>query len=432
MNMEKTWVNSAVVYNIYPLGFCGAPKTNDGNRTPRILDLLKWAGHIKGLGCNAILLNPFFQSSTHGYDVADYYDTDCRLGTKEDFKKVFDGFKAMGFRIIVDGVFNHVGRDFWAFKDLLEKKWDSPYKNWFADVDFGRQSPLGDPFSYGNWEGHWELVKLNLWNEDVCRHIFDAVRMWIRDFDIDGIRVDAANCIGKGFIGKLKGVVRELKPDFWLMGELIHGDYSLWMGDGLLDSATNYECWKGIYSSHNDKNYFEIAYAFNRQSGAYGIYKGRLLYNFLDNHDVSRIATLLKDKRDVKNCYTLLFTMIGVPAIYYGSEFGIEAEKRKCAGGDDAIRPRLELESLEGAGIGIQEHIAALAKLKREREALQTGSYRELLLRNQQYVFARESPSGSVIVCLNCSDGIAILDFNYDGRAFRFELEPHSSHVETV
>ncbi len=427
--MENTWINSAVVYNIYPLGFCGAPKSNDGIPKARIEKVSEWIGHIADLGCNTVLFNPIFQSSTHGYDVADYYDTDCRLGSKEDFKRLFDELHSNGIRVILDGVFNHVGRDFWAFKDVCAKKWDSPYKDWFSNVDFSRQSPLGDPFTYANWEGHWELVKLNLWNPDVCAHLLDAVRMWISYFGIDGLRVDAANCIDKGFIGKLRHAVKQAKPDFWLMGELIHGDYNLWMGDSLLDSTTNYECWKGIYSSHNDKNYFEIAYAFNRQAGMYGIYKGRLLYNFIDNHDVSRIATLLKDKRDLLNCYTLLFAMTGIPSVYYGSEFGIEAEKRKCAGGDDDIRPELDLDALKDKGKDIQDHIRMLAGLKRESQALQVGTYKEILVRNQQYAFARESGDDFALVCLNCGDQPATLDFNYRGRSWRIDLEPHSSSI---
>ena len=259
--MNINWVNEAIFYHIYPLGFCEAPKYNEGEKTAdvRILKVLEWIPHLKELGVNAIYFGPIFESIAHGYDTSTYYLTDSRLGSKEDFKNVFDALHKNGIRVVLDGVFNHVGRGFWAFNDVQHKLWDSEYKDWFSGLNFSQKSPLGDGFSYDMWEGNADLVKLNLKNKAVCDHLIGAVKMWIEDLGIDGLRLDVADCVDKDFFKLLRRETTAVKEDFWLMGEIIHGDYRDWANEDMLHSVTNYECWKGIYSSHNDKNYFEIA-----------------------------------------------------------------------------------------------------------------------------------------------------------------------------
>ena len=326
---EKNWIREAMFYHIYPLGFTGAPLQNEGEATAggRILEVLDWIEHFKELGINAIYFGPIFESVSHGYDTTDYYQTDSRLGSKEDFKKVFTALHENGIRVIVDGVFNHVGRKFFAFLDVQKNLEQSDYKDWFCNLNFSWQSPLGDSFSYENWHGAAELVKLNLRNPAVCEHLLGAVGMWMDELGIDGLRLDAADCVDREFFKRLHSFTKGKRGDFWLMGEIIHGDYRVWANDEMLDSVTNYECWKGIYSSHNDKNYFEIAYSLKRQFGQGGLYENLCLYNFLDNHDVNRIGSLLKQRENLKNAYTLLYMMPGIPSIYYGSEWGIEGVK---------------------------------------------------------------------------------------------------------
>lgn len=427
--MAQTWVNSAIVYHIFTMGACGVPDRNEDGKTggKRILKILDYIPHIKELGCNTVLFSPIFQSSSHGYDTSDYRLTDSRLGTKEDFQRVFSELHNKNIRIMLDGVFNHVGRDFWAFKDLQENLENSKYKDWFYNVNFSVSSPLGDSFSYEMWEGNTDLIKLNLQNEDVCNYLLDSVKMWIEDFNIDGLRLDAADCVDKEFFKKLHTVAKTVKSDFWLMGEIIHGDYRELANSEMLDSTTNYECWKGIYSSHNDKNYFEIAYALNRQFGEQGIYKHLSLYNFLDNHDVSRIATLLENPKDIYNAYTLLFTIPGVPSVYYGSEYGIEGEKENAPGGDKAIRSELDLSTLDNPKL--IAHIQKLSELKKNNSALQYGRYKEILVSNQQLIFVRELDDDYVVVCLNCANRPENLNFQYSGRNYQFLLQPHSSTV---
>ena len=429
--MNINWVNEAIFYHIYPLGFCGAPKYNEGKKTSasRILKVLEWIPHLKDLGVNAIYFGPIFESVGHGYDTSNYYLTDSRLGTKEDFKKVFDALHENEIKVVLDGVFNHVGRGFWAFNDVQHKLWDSEYKDWFSGLNFSQKSPLGDGFSYEMWEGNSDLIKLNLKNEAVCDHLIGAVKMWIEELGIDGLRLDAADCVDKDFFRLLRRETATIKDDFWLMGEIIHGDYRGWANNEMLHSVTNYECWKGIYSSHNDKNYFEIAYSLDREFGQGGIYSHLYLYNFVDNHDVNRIASLLKDERDLKNVYTLLFTMPGIPSIYYGSEWGIKGEKGQGASTDDAIRPSLNLSELTNSNVPLTEHIKYLIQKRQNSKALCLGTYEKIFVKNEQFAFARKFESKTAIVVLNVSDKSENISFQYEGKQYDLVMQPKSSYI---
>ena len=254
------WYNESVIYQIYPLGLCSAPEINDGVRTPRIRRVESIIEHVKKLGVDAVYFCPVFESSAHGYDTADFSVIDARLGTNEDFKALCHNLHQNGIRVILDGVFNHVGRDFFAFKDVREKKWDSEYKDWFH-ISFDGNSPYDDGFWYEGWEGHYELVKLNLNNPNVKNYLLSCVGKWIDDFDIDGLRLDVAYMLNRQFMRELSSFCLNKKSDFFLAGEMIHGNYREIVCDGMLHSATNYECYKGIYSSFNSINMFEIVHS---------------------------------------------------------------------------------------------------------------------------------------------------------------------------
>lgn len=389
------WFDQAVVYQIYPLGLCGAPAENDGVQAHRILRVLDWVEHIKALGADTVLFNPLFDSDRHGYDTRDYFTVDPRLGTEEDLKRVCDALHAAGLRVMLDGVFNHVGRGFWAFRDVLEKRERSPYRDWFR-IDFGGDTGYHDGLWYESWEGHYELVKLNLGNPDVVRHQFDAIRSWVDRFGIDGLRLDVAYCLSPDYLRQLRAFTEGLKPDFPLMGECLHGDYNRWMGPELCHSVTNYECHKGLWSAFNSMNLFEIGHSIQRQFGAdpWCLYRGRPLLNFLDNHDVERIATRLTDKNHLVPAYGLLFGMPGVPAVYYGSEWGAEGRK---SDGDAALRPAVE----KPVWNELTDFIAALAAARRRSPALCHGAYRTVLLTNRQYIFERAAEGERVLVAVN-------------------------------
>lgn len=400
------WFDESVIYQIYPLGLCGAPLQNDGIASHRILKLMDWIDHIKDLGADTILFNPLFESDAHGYDTRDYYRVDTRLGTNDDLKSVCSAIHKAGLRILFDGVFNHVGRGFWAFKDVLEKKWDSPYKDWFH-ISFDGNNHYNDGFWYKDWEGASELVKLNLSNNDVRNHLFGAIRQWVEDYDIDGLRLDVAYCLDRDFLRALRQETSGIKPEFLLLGETLHGDYNQWMNADACHSVTNYECYKGLHSSFNSGNMHEISYSLNRQFGYenWCIYRGTHLLSFVDNHDVTRIATILKDKRHLPPIYGMIFGMPGIPAVYYGSEWGIPGDK---ADGDPSLRPSLDRpESNE-----LTEWISKLAKAHKNSKALCYGGYKNLLVQPRQLIFERETEGERVIVAINSSDETFHADFD--------------------
>jgi len=410
------WARDAVFYHIFPLGLCGAPERNDFSSAPvdRLDALLPWLDHVKGLGADAVYLGPVFESSTHGYDTADYFNVDRRLGTNATLARFSRAVHEKGLRLVFDGVFNHVGRDFWAFRDLKEKLGRSQFASWFHALDFNGRSPCGDPFRYEGWSGHYSLVKLETGNRDVRNHLFAAVDRWVEEFGIDGLRLDAADCLDLDFLRALSSHCRALSPDFWLMGEIVHGDYRKWINKEILDSVTNYECYKGLYSSHVDANYFEIAYSLNRLFGPQGIYRDLTLYNFADNHDVNRVASTLKDIGDLEPLYCLLFTMPGAPSVYYGSEWGIQGRKN---GTDWPLRPRLDLATAGNAGAmpALAGTIARLAAIRRSAPALRHGSYEQLHVASRQFAFLRRLPEGGALVAVNSAGRPAALDVGLPG-----------------
>ncbi len=406
------WIEKSNIYHIYPLGFCGCERFRSEAKEldkGRILKVIEWIPHLKSMNMNAIYFGPIFESFEHGYDTTDYYTIDKRLGTNEEFGKVCEELHKNGIRVILDGVFNHVGREHFAFKDLQQNGQNSRYKDWFVGVNFGGRSPYGDNFSYDGWNGCYNLVKLNLYNNEVVEHLFGAVKMWIEKWGIDGIRFDAADCLTDDFIRRIHTLTRGMRPDFWLMGEIIHGQYNHWANPEMFDCVTNYQCYKGIYSSHNDRNYFEIAHSIDYQNGQYG---NLYMYNFLDNHDVSRLMSVLKDPARVECCYTMMYGMYGVPSIYYGSEFGIYGAKGQGAEADLPVRPCLDLNNIPDRNDELLKHISALGAIRLSTPAIQSGGYSKMELRNQTFSFKREKDGEEVYILLNVSDGDYTFRFN--------------------
>ena len=398
------WYDEAVFYHIYPLGLAGAPKQNDyGEPVHRLNTLLPWVDHIKEIGGSALYIGPLFESVGHGYETTDYKKLDSRLGTNEDLTAFVAYCHEQGIKIIFDGVFNHTGRDFFAFKDIQANRENSQYKDWYCNVNFWGNNEYNDGFSYDNWGGYNLLVKLNQKNPAVVDYICDVIRFWVSEFDVDGIRLDAADVLDFDFMKALRRTANEVKRDFWLMGEVIHGDYSRWVNGETLHSVTNYTLHKALYSGHNDHNYFEIAHTVRRLQNM-GTLK---LYNFVDNHDVERIYTKLTNKAHFAPVHVLLYTLPGVPSIYYGSEFGIEG--RKEYGSDDSLRPALNIEDYKDS---VKTNpctalIAALGKVRQAVPALSYGSYDELMLTNRQFAYARDLDGTRVIVSVNNDDAPA-------------------------
>lgn len=404
-----TWANKSVFYQIYPIGFCGAPRENDGVLEHRILKVIGWIPHLTRLDCNAVYFSPVFESDRHGYDTRDYQTIDTRLGTNEDFAAVCASLHEVGIRVVLDGVFNHVGRGFWAFQDVLEKREQSRYKDWFF-INFDGNDVYSDNLWYEGWEGHYDLVKLNLRNPEVVQHLFESIRLWTEQFAIDGLRLDVAYLLDEDFLRQLRSFCDSLKPDFLLLGEILGGDYKRIVNADMLESCTNYECQKGLYSSFSDLNLFEINYSLNRQFSEGGIYQGMHLLSFADNHDVTRVATVLKDKRHLPALYGILFGMPGIPCVYYGSEWAAEGDKHD---GDDALR----LSYAAPEWNELTDLIARLAELHCAHPALQYGGYRQVFLTNRQLVFERECAGEKIWVAVNA-----------DACAFAVQLNGGAAH----
>ena len=400
------WYEEAVFYHIYPLGLCGAPKQNSYDAvTHRLRDITPWIRHIREIGCNALYIGPLFESGSHGYDTTDYKKLDSRLGDNEDLKEFVKACHQEGIHVIFDGVFNHTGRDFFAFRDIRENRENSRYRDWYCNVNFWGNNEYNDGFSYDNWGGYNLLAKLNQRNPEVRDYICDVIRFWVNEFDVDGIRLDAADVLDFDFMKAMRSVANEIKPDFWLMGEVIHGDYTRWANADTLHSVTNYNLHKALYSGHNDHNYFEIAHTVRRLYDM-GLDRpnGIKLYNFVDNHDVERIYTKLSNKAHFTPVHILLYTLPGIPSIYYGSEFAIEGRKEQYS--DDSLRPALKLEDFADAvhTNPATELIARLGEIRKNTPALSYGDYTELTLTNRQYAFSRNTGNACAIAIVNNDD----------------------------
>ena len=420
------WYDEAVFYHIYPLGLTGAPRQNDyGNPVHRLNDLVPWIDHIKRLGFTALYIGPLFESVGHGYETTDYRTLDSRLGTNDDLIAFVAACHEAGIKVVFDGVFNHTGRDFFAFKDIREKREGSPYRDWYCNVNFWGNNEFNDGFSYDNWGGYDLLAKLNQRNPAVRDYICDVVRFWVSEFDVDGIRLNAADVLDFDFMKALRQTADAAKPDFWLMGEVIHGDYSRWANERTLHSVTDYALHKGLYSGHNDHNYFEIAHTVRRTMGMVPAHIR--LYNFVDNHDVERISTKLQNKAHYLPVHVLLYTLPGIPSVYYGSEFGIEGRKERFS--DDSLRPAIDLadHANDYEENPCTKLIAALGKIRTTyRGDLAWGDYRELHLTTEQYAFAR----GNLIVAVNNADHEATFGVDAQAEAYVGLLSSEKSKVE--
>lgn len=402
-----SWARDAIFYHVYPLGYCGAPRRNDLSAapTPRLDKLTEDLGRIRSLGFNALYLGPVFESVAHGYDPVSWRTVDRRLGDTDALRRLSSEAKRQDMKLVLDGVFNHTGREhpwFRALRDRGEAAPLSPEAARYASVRPGK-SPAGDSFMYEGWAGHYDLAKLNLRDGETKAELIGAALSWIDDYGIDGIRLDAADCLDMSFLAELSSACRAKKADFWLMGEVVFGDYRKWVGQdgntGVLDSITNYECYKGLWSSHNDANYFEIAWSLKRQFGEGGLYRGVGLYSFADNHDVDRIASKLAKEEQLYPLYCLLFTMPGLPSVYYGSERG--AKGKKTEGSDWDLRPSVGEALSSGSQSDLEGAIKRLAELRRDTPALRSGDYRELAVAKESLAFERSTEGQRAVVAVN-------------------------------
>jgi cyclomaltodextrinase len=400
------WVRHCVWWHVYPLGFIGAEPPSASVITPRpnVRALLPWVDYLVGLGANGLALGPVFASGTHGYDTVDHFTVDPRLGTEDDLLALIEACHDRGVRVLLDGVFNHVGRDFPAFVDVLEHGASSVHAPWFQ-VDFNRPGP--DGFAYRGFEGHSALVALNHDNPEVADYVARVMSYWC-ERGVDGWRLDAAYAVPPEFWRAVLPRVRERHPDLWVTGEVIHGDYAGYVRASGIDAVTQYELWKAIWSSLNDRNFFELAHALRRHADLLPTF---LPQTFVGNHDVTRLTSQLTDSRHVVLALALLFTLPGVPSVYYGDERGLPGVKEHRAGGDDAIRPAYPHDPsvLDPSGASMYDTHRHLTSVRRRNAWVNGATVLDPdVLRNDVIAFRVADASNTLAVVLNVGDTPAV------------------------
>ncbi|WP_433368898.1 alpha-amylase family glycosyl hydrolase [Actinoplanes sp. CA-142083] len=361
------WSDYAIWWHVYPLGYLNAEKSeiSEGQPQHRLQELAERLDHVLELGCNGLMLGPVFAAETHGYDTIDHFRVDPRLGTEDDLIHLIEQAAAKGVRVLLDGVFNHVGRSFPQFADVARQGDSSPYADWFVRE--------GDDFRI--FEGHRQLVALNHENAAVADYVTSVLDYWL-DRGVDGWRLDAAYAVPLPFWRTVTDRARAKHPDVWFSGEVIRGDYTSYVTEGGLDSVTQYELWKAIWSSLNDVNPHELAWALGRHDDLLATYAPQ---TFVGNHDVTRIASQLTEPRHLPHALAVLFTVGGIPSVYYGDERAWRGVKEEREGGDDAIRPAWtdggdeETQRLHQLLIGIRRRHPWLVRATTEVHSLGNG-----------------------------------------------------------
>ncbi len=399
--VDSIWYNETVFYHIHPLGFCGALFYNEKEVVSRIKKVYEWIPHLKKLGIGAVYFSPIFMSDYNGYDARNHRNIDERLGSNDDFMELVEELHKNDIKVILDAVFNHVSRNFFAFQELLKDKAQSRYRTWFK-LDWFRDNEYGDGFSYKCWEGNKDFVEFDLENEYVKDYLVHSVFKWIDDYKIDGIRLNAANCLTDEFVRYLRFHIEKdrKKKDFFLLGEMNQGDYTELLKGHRLHSVTNYEAYEGFYSSFNSMNMFDVAHNMMRMFGSefWCLYRKQHLFNFVDTYDVNRIGSMISNPNHLPLAYGIMISMPGIPCIYYGSEWG--AKGVKVDDNNDDLCKSYEAPMWNE----LTESISKFIKVKKQERALQYGDYKEIYLTNLQYVFKREYMGEIVYVAINASE----------------------------
>ncbi|MEU4219462.1 alpha-amylase family protein [Actinoplanes sp. NPDC026623] len=405
---EPGWVEHAVWWQVYPLGFTGAyPSGGDGGGLPRIID---WLDYAIELGASGILLGPVFASETHGYDTVDHLRIDPRLGADAEFDALIAAAHDRGLRVLLDGVFNHVGRGHAAFQAVLAQGRDAPTANWFR---LGPPGDGGEP-RYETFEGHGALVALNHLEPAVADYVADVMTHWLRR-GADGWRLDAAYAVPAEFWAAVLPRVRAEFPDAYVVGEVIHGDYGDFVTRSTVDSVTQYELWKAVWSALNEGNFFELGWALDRHNAFLDTFVPQ---TFVGNHDVTRLASRIADERHLPHALALLLTVGGTPSIYSGDEQGFTGVKEDREHGDDAVRPPFPAGpgGLAPYGRPLYHLHQELIGLRRRHPWLHRARTSTVHLTNEQFAYEAAGSGGRLLVALSVGAAPAELPVPYGKR----------------
>jgi cyclomaltodextrinase len=389
---EPEWVRHAIWWQVYPLGFVGAWPPRDDGDDHRLRRLEGWLDYAVGLGASGLALGPIFASETHGYDTVDHYRIDPRLGDEADFRTLVAAAHDRGLRVMLDGVFNHVGRGHPAFREVLERGAEAPAASWFRRRGDG----------YENFEGHDALVALNHAEPAVADLAVEVMSHWL-ERGADGWRLDAAYAVPAQFWASVLPRVRQRHPAAYFAGEVIHGDYASFVSESTVDSVTQYELWKAIWGALSSRNFFELDHALGRHNEFLDAFTP---LTFVGNHDVTRIASRLTDDRDIALAVAVLMTVGGTPTVYSGDEQGFTGVKEDREHGDDSVRPPFpeKPDDLMPYGWSIYHRHQELIAVRRRNAWLHRARTRRIELTNEQYAFEAYHGTNTLLVRLNAGD----------------------------
>ena len=401
MTAGRRWADTAIWWHTYPLGFVGADTTTNqhGEVTHELGRIAGWLDDLLELGCNGLLLGPIFDSASHGYDTVDHLRIDPRLGDDADADALFSACRERGIRVLLDGVFNHVGRAHPWWQEAVAAGPGSSAAARFAP---GGAARTIDGLEVQVFEGHESLLVLDHENPEVVAAVTDVMAHWLAR-GIDGWRLDAAYAVPAAFWRSTIGPLRERFPEAWFVGEVIHGDYVGYVEESGLDSVTQYELWKAIRSSIEQRNWFELAWSLHRHDE---FTEAFLPLTFVGNHDVTRLASAITDQRHVTHAVAVLFFVAGTPAVYAGDERGLPGVKEDRAGGDDAVRPEFPRSPADWPHNEVfHRHQEAIA-FRRRNPWLARATVTTSQLSNESVLLSATGPHGErADLALNLSDG---------------------------
>lgn len=425
---------SNLYYQIYPLGFFNCPEINPIAQInpppeqiqpfPRLAEIRKFYPYFQELKIDVIYFGPIFESCTHGYDTIDYFQIDRRLGTNELFKEIVGELHQIGIKVILDGVFHHVSRLFPAFIDLRHQHQQSVYADWFCDLDFSSDTIWNDGFSYGHWDEHVELPRLNLTNPKVQHFIYQIATHWLREYHIDGWRLDLAYRILPTFWQNFSQICRYVNPDCLLIGELIHENYNQWVQPNIFNSCTNYQLSDNIWQSFNQHNFWMLKDELVRQQH---IYPDLSLLNFVSNHDINRLSSKVNDLHHLPAIFTLLFTLPGQPCLYYGDEIALPGQKIGLS--DQAIRQSfLNLPTLTPFQQSLSEFIKQLSQIRHQTNFLIPQQIKILIANHHIFCFQTHSQP-QLTIAINSSTHSQKIDLSsHFSQSTCFDLINHKHH----
>lgn len=411
------WAENIVMYHIFPDSFASGKgmisekpekrlfeedKESISHLGGKLTGIKNNIEYLKKLGVNCIYLNPIFAANSyHKYDTIDYYSIDPCFGTMEDFKELVQVCHQNNIKVILDGVFNHCGPDFFAFRDVMEYGKSSRYYHWFYDMP----EPIcySDPPSYEAFAYVKEMPKLNTGNKEVEDYFIKVGTYWIQEADIDGWRLDVANEINHDFWRHYREAVKSVKQDAILIGE-IWEDAGEWLKGDQFDSTMNYRfsylC-KDFFATR-EMSVSEFDQQMQKMIMRYPRAVSFVQMNFLDSHDVARFLTYCDgDKKRLELAFFYLFMAVGVPSIFYGDEYYIEGDA------EPEYRKAMPWGQEESCYDKLQKWI----QIRKEHSALRNGNYRTLLCDNvnKVYMFMRENEEESVLIIINNSEN----DYSY-------------------